>query len=172
MCAFQLRISICLGVLWLWLIKFSVICYDLKSLIVHFSNPFLRANLDLFSSQAAARASIEGAHVRTLAILTEEGNSGLAISHDGTILVISNRISHKIGVYSVPDEAFVAELGGKGDAPGRFDSPERLCFSSKNRSNIIVADFGNKRVQVCDFLPGATFVWILFVLARSHRRSP
>lgn len=91
---------------------------------------------------------IEGRHARTLDIRTDESNRGLAISPDGTRLVISVSGTHKINVYSLPDGAFLAEFGGKGAAPGRFDNPEKICFSPRNNVNIFVADYGSNRVQV------------------------
>jgi len=49
---------------------------------------------------------------------------------------------------------YVTEFGSKGTAPGQFDRPLGVAVDSQDR--IIVSDFGNNRVQVCDDQGGCT----------------
>lgn len=99
------------------------------------------------SCVSQARAGIEGVHVRTLAIRNDTGNRGLAISPDGTRLAVSNYHSHEIAVYSLPDGALLSEFGGQGAAPGRFNYPQKMCFSPADGGNLFIADAANNRLQ-------------------------
>lgn len=94
-------------------------------------------------------ASIEGIFVRSLTLRDREGNEGLAVSPDGTRLAVSNWNSSKIILYTLPDGAFLAEFGGEGEEPGLFNNPQKMCFSKRTSGNLLIADCGNQRVQVC-----------------------
>lgn len=94
-----------------------------------------------------AGLSVNGTHVRTL-VLRKKGNTGLAISPDGTVMVISNVEVHVVSVYGLPDGVWKAEFGGEGSGPAQFKRPFKLCFSTLS-GNILVTDAGNRRVQVC-----------------------
>lgn len=94
-----------------------------------------------------------GSHLTTLHIHSSSLNRGIAISPDGTLLVVSNAETNMISVYNLPSrpsDAVVvkAEFGGKGSGPNQFDSPQKLCFSPRNSDHILIADCFNKRVQV------------------------
>lgn len=100
-----------------------------------------------------ASTSIEGTFVRTLTIRDNHGNAGLAISPDGTRLVVSNEAEHTIAVYSLPDCVFLTEFGGEGSAPGQFKYPMKICVSPLMGGNMFITDGGgNNRVQVRSLL--------------------
>lgn len=87
-------------------------------------------------------------HIRTLAIHDSSSNKDLAISPNGAVMAISNGFTHKISTYSLPDGARMSDFGGKGSRPGKFNSPQKLCFSPRS-GNLLIADSLNNRVQVC-----------------------
>lgn len=63
-------------------------------------------------------------------------------------MAVANWNSNKITVYRLPAGVLVSEFGQRGDAPGRFDFPMKLCFSPVTH-NLIITDGYNDRVQVC-----------------------
>lgn len=89
-----------------------------------------------------------GARARTLAIRDGSNNKGLAISPDGSVAAVSNRATHKIAVYRLSDGVLQEEYGGSGSGPMQVTHPWKICFNPLNSSNILVADYGNNRVQV------------------------
>jgi len=54
-----------------------------------------------------------------------------------------------ITVYSTVDGSETVSFGGNGAGPGRFKRPMKLCITP--RDTLLVADFGNKRVQEVTF---------------------
>jgi len=52
-------------------------------------------------------------------------------------------------VYSTVDGSETVSFGSSGDGPGQFDRPSMLCITP--RDTLLVADFGNQRVQEVTF---------------------
>lgn len=90
--------------------------------------------------------TIEGTHVRTLAISRKDYNRGLAISPNGTRLVISNGYEQEIQVYRLPGCTLEQKIS---KSSGHFKAPQKICFSPRNNSSILIAEYENKHVQVC-----------------------
>lgn len=89
-----------------------------------------------------------GRHIRTLAI-PDGCKSGLAVSFDGTRLVVSGSLlGNMLAVYSWPDGALLAAVRGAGKGRGQFSDPQALCFSPRVPGNIFLAEWGKQRVQV------------------------
>lgn len=59
---------------------------------------------------------------------------------------MSNKRCNKISIYAVSNGAHIRSFGGTGAEPGQFDCPEKLVYNRKSGS-LLVAEFGNKRVQ-------------------------
>lgn len=105
--------------------------------------------------------SVIGLHVRTLTVRESSGNKGLAISPDGTRMVVSNFNTRRIAVYSLPDCVLQAEFGGVGSAPGQFVNPDKICFPPHDSNRVLISDCLNQRIQVRLHLHGldCTFDW-------------
>lgn len=95
-----------------------------------------------------AVSSIVGTYVRTLTIRDSKGNRGLAINPDCSAMAVSNDSTHSISVYRLPAGDLSHEFGEQGNGPGQFCSPQKLCYSPRT-GNLLIADAGNHRVQVC-----------------------
>ena len=59
---------------------------------------------------------------------------------------MSNDESHRITAYSVERGVVKQSFGGLGSEPGQFNAPQSLCWDPRS-VNILVAEWGNKRVQ-------------------------
>ena len=46
-------------------------------------------------------------------------------------------------------------IGGPGSGPGQFDAPTLVCFSPWPSRSLLVAEYGNNRVQEVDVLAPA-----------------
>jgi len=89
---------------------------------------------------------VTGAHVRTYAV-KDAGTApkGLAVTRDGSQLAVSNASTNMITVYDTASGSETATFGGAGPGPGQFYYQMRLCITP--RDTLLVADFGNQRVQ-------------------------
>jgi len=74
---------------------------------------------------------------------------GLAVARDGSQLAVSNLGTHVITVYDTVSGAETVSFGGRGTGPGQFNQPSKLCITP--RDTLLVADFGNQRVQEVTF---------------------
>jgi len=77
-------------------------------------------------------------------------NRGLAVARDGSLFAVSNGHTNMITVYSTVDGAETVSFGGRGAGPGQFNlghfnMSSKLCITP--RDTLLVADFGNQRVQ-------------------------
>jgi len=86
-----------------------------------------------------------GVYIGTLAISDAQNNSGLAISSDGSLMVVSNADTDQLSVYRTDDGSLVRCFGGPGAAAGEFDTPRGLCMTTHD--TILAADMGNERIQ-------------------------
>lgn len=103
--------------------------------------------------------SIRGVAVSQIRLLDERGCNGLAVSPDGSLMAISNWLTHMISVYSLPDGALVRSFGGRGPELGHFDDPYKLCFNPLRDDSLLVADGSNQRVQEVT-ITGEHDVWV------------
>jgi DNA-binding beta-propeller fold protein YncE len=76
--------------------------------------------------------------------------SGVAVSHDGSTLLVSNCAafggSHTIHEFGVADGSRRRVIGGRGDGPLRFKNPYQVWIASDDF--VFVVDSDNRRVQV------------------------
>jgi len=86
-----------------------------------------------------------GAHVRTYAVKDAIKNGGVAVTRDGSQFAVSNSGTNMVTVYSTADGSETVSFGGHGAGPGQFNLPSKLCITP--RDTLLVADFGNQRVQ-------------------------
>jgi DNA-binding beta-propeller fold protein YncE len=73
-------------------------------------------------------------------------SNGVAVSRDGSTLLVSTRDSHAIHVFRVVDGSLLWDIGGAGDGPLQFKEPLQVWVASDDF--VFVADYGNNRVQV------------------------
>lgn len=81
----------------------------------------------------------------TLTIKDSDGNVGVAVNADATLMAGSTVSRHDVTVYALPSCEEVVSFGGKGSGEGQLYSPRDLCFT--NDSSLLVADYGNGRIQ-------------------------
>ena len=89
-----------------------------------------------------------GVYVCTLAIHggpLDRGFASLAVTRDGSIMVLSNPTLHGLSVYATSNGGFVRSFGSLGTAAGQFDRPAGLCMTP--HGTVLVGDSGNQRVQ-------------------------
>ncbi len=70
---------------------------------------------------------------------------GVCASYD--VVVVSERDTHRVRVFSRVGGALVAEFGTEGSGDGELDGPQGVCFMAGDVL-VAVADFGNNRVSV------------------------
>ena len=93
----------------------------------------------------AGAVSIYGKFVRKIALQSSaDNNFGLVVSPDSAHMVTSHS-DHTLSVYSLPGGEHTRTFGSDGAGKGQFKCPAKLCFSAAG--NILVAEWGNKRVQ-------------------------
>jgi hypothetical protein len=113
--------------------------------------------------RAVSGCRADGVHVGMLALQDATGNRGLAITKDAMHMVVSNDITHQLSVYRVSDcgrnvvrscwnrcwnrrnGSHIRSFGSEGAGAGQFNQPLGLCTTREN--TILVAEYGNKRVQ-------------------------
>jgi len=71
--------------------------------------------------------------------------TGIAVDHDRHRIIVCDTINHRVQVLSLIDGSFLFEFGSKGDQPCQLNRPQGVCIANQGR--IIVADFGNSRLQ-------------------------
>ncbi|XP_033113688.1 tripartite motif-containing protein 3-like [Anneissia japonica] len=91
---------------------------------------------------------IEGVVVRRIGDASRLGKpKGLCLHGDK--LFVTDKLSNNIKIFSTVDGSYIGKIGhGKGTGPGFFRSPRGIV--SDRKGNIIVADYGNNRVQMFD----------------------
>lgn len=89
--------------------------------------------------------------------LTCSRNRGLAISPTG-VVVVSDFSTDVIKCYNKDDGTLTCTFGGPGEDVGKFKGPWCMGFWSKT-GNLLIADYGNKRVQVCPESARCRFVF-------------
>lgn len=70
----------------------------------------------------------------------------LAVDEVRKVIYVLDYMRHTVNVYTYDSGRFLFEIGGRGVSPGWFQFPIHIEVDS--RSNLIVADYFNHRVQV------------------------
>jgi len=71
--------------------------------------------------------------------------TGLAISSDGSLMVVSDSEADQLEIFRTDDGGHVRSLGGPGTGPGEFNGPLGFCMTPHN--TVLVAECANKRIQ-------------------------
>jgi hypothetical protein len=88
------------------------------------------------------------------AIVKAPMGAGLAVSHTLSLLVVPS--DHKVTVHRLaPGLPVVGTLGTEGDGPEQFLQPRGVCFPPWERHTLLVAEYGNNRVQEVEAQSGA-----------------
>jgi len=95
--------------------------------------------------RALASFLAEGVYIGTLPVGDWMGNTGLAVSSDGRVMVVSNLLYHRVSVYRTEDGSHVRTFGGLGVGPGQFERPRGLCMTAHD--TVLVAEYANTRIQ-------------------------
>jgi len=88
---------------------------------------------------------VKGIHVSTLPLQHMGNNRGLAVTTDGSLMVVSNCVSHQLSVYRADDGRHVLTFGGLGMGACQFSRPFGLCMTDQD--TVLVAELGNHRIQ-------------------------
>jgi len=94
---------------------------------------------------AYAGFQAKGVFLASLPPLKTRFNIGLAISSDGSLVVVCNSLLCELSVYQTLDGKCVRSFGCFGTATGEFRGPQGLCMTC--RDTVLVADWNNKRIQ-------------------------
>jgi len=96
--------------------------------------------------RARAGFMAKGVLVDTLLLQRDHSyNSCLAVSSNGSLLVVSNADTDQLDVFRREDGSHARTLGGPGTGPGEFSEPWSLCMTSWDA--VLVGELGNKRIQ-------------------------
>jgi len=87
----------------------------------------------------------KGVHIATLLLGEGAKHEGLAVSSDGSLIVLSNARTDTLDVYRTEDGSHVRTLGGRDTGPGEFMYPWNLCMTG--RGTVLVAELRNRRIQ-------------------------
>jgi hypothetical protein len=92
----------------------------------------------------------------------DEGPEGIAVLDEGEavdrpIAVVAYTHNHRLSLFRVDDDTLLRHVGSKGWAPGEFNSPSAVSVVSSKLTGsdeewLVVADSGNRRVQVLTLL--------------------
>jgi hypothetical protein len=96
---------------------------------------------------AVSCCKITGRHVQSHAVIAGD-KAGLAVSHDCCYMVLSYMVEHVLRVYRLEADGAATLLhtvGSEGAGPMQFDGPAKMCLTPAG--NLLVCDYGNKRVQ-------------------------
>lgn len=98
-------------------------------------------------------------HRQTIPLYSSTDNCGMALSHNGNLLAVTNMTTHTIELMHAWTGETMNILGSKGTGKGQLHSPCRVCFSPCG-DNLLVADYGNGRVQ--ELRLDGTYVRMMF----------
>jgi DNA-binding beta-propeller fold protein YncE len=87
---------------------------------------------------------------------TFDGPADVAVAPNGDVFVADGHGNDRV-VKFTSDGRYLAEWGGHGTEPGRFDEPHTLAFDSRGR--LFVGDRVNERIQVFDQDGSLLAVW-------------
>lgn len=113
----------------------------LNSSLKHLKEVYSTEQVALLNSLSSLR--FQGKLITTYQVDFDVG--GLAVMEDASLFAVSDYGSSGIWVYRLPYGNKLTRFGNKGNGPGQFDGPLRLCFTSTG--TLLVADSENKRVQ-------------------------
>lgn len=80
---------------------------------------------------------------------------GLALDERGTSVLVVDQMNGRVQRFAATDGAFIASWGAPGAGAGQLRTPFHLALAG---STILVADFGNDRVQA--FGPDGELLWL------------
>jgi DNA-binding beta-propeller fold protein YncE len=76
------------------------------------------------------------------------GMADLAVAKNGDVFIADGEGPNTRVVKTAKDGTFIKWWGGKGTAPGQFDTPHSIAIDGKGR--VYVADRANNRIQIFD----------------------
>jgi len=86
-----------------------------------------------------------GVHIANICVGDAGKNTGVAVSADGSVMVVCNGVTHQLSVCQTEDRSHVRSFGRLGAGPGEFDTPRGLCMTAHD--TVLVSDAGNQRIQ-------------------------
>lgn len=86
-------------------------------------------------------------HMLSLVTRYNNGNAGIAVTSDSTLMAISNGPLCVVTVYSLPKCDVLQEFGGRGCNRGQFSQPTQLCFAPSTSNVLVIENYDNERVQ-------------------------
>ena len=91
-----------------------------------------------------ARRVCQGVYVAKIRVW-HTGVCSLAVTSDGSLMVLGNPYRHELSVYRISDGSLVRSFGSLGAAAGQFSVPARICMTVHD--TVLVAEIRNQRVQ-------------------------
>ena len=150
-----------------WKITYSVLNSSTDTVVLRIS-----ACGYLIFQHLVPLARISGTRKHCLEMQHEASNKfGMALSHDGSRLVVSNSNRHALAVYmistSCDSSAFLYWCGQFGDGPLQFNCPYKLCAGPSD--SVLVCEIENKRIQELTDVNADNLVHHRFISAPNAR---
>ena len=83
-------------------------------------------------------------------------------------IIVSDFHNHQVKVYDAEGN-FKFAFGSNGEGNGQFNAPTGVAVDCKG--NILVADWGNSRIQVCTFQLMGDILELIYVIQSANQTS-